>query len=152
MSLFSFLHEDPDPAAFRPTPGNAAALRAIALEELRRVRALWIYGPPGCGKTHLLSVASGVLPTARRMTPERLQQRRDDDWFGAHLLLDDADRVEDLDLLLHVLNAVKQGGGIGVFTARVPPGALPVRDDSLRSRLLSMAGVAMDRYSSPFII
>ncbi len=138
----------PDPRDFVVTQGNALAYAAVQMPTLRQLRAVWIYGAAGTGKTHLLSVAKASLPTAVRLTPRTLISARVPQLFGAHVFVDDADRVTDQELLMHTINAVQQDGGILIFTARALPGCVGFTLPPLLSRLVGFAPVMIEK-SSP---
>ncbi|HLT25374.1 MAG TPA: DnaA/Hda family protein [Zeimonas sp.] len=121
---------------------NAEALACLrALRDGRRgdVPLVYLWGEPGCGKTHLALASAGA---ARALTPDAPAAA-----FEA-LLADAAERarivavldVERLDaarqsLLFHLVNRMRaQPASVLVATGAQPPLALPLRDE-LRTRL-----------------
>ena len=123
----------PLPLPHRPAQGRedflVAPCNADAVAWLDRwpnwpAAGLVVYGPPGCGKSHLGSVWGA--------------QAGDRD-----LLLDDADRQGDEPALLHRLNFAREQGGSVLLLARTPPARWPLALPDLRSRLLALPAVAV---------
>jgi DnaA family protein len=114
------------------------ALRAL-LDGVRRERFLYLFGPEGSGKTHLLTAA--------------VRQRQDGLWFsasteralprvaGAHSLIaiDDVDALaaQAQEDLFHLFNSVRTANALLLVSAATPPGQLKLRAD-LATRLASM--------------
>lgn len=109
-----------------PEPAFDNFLAGQNAEALERVRALaqgtlgesivYLWGEPGCGRTHLLRAAARVNP---------------------HLVV--ADDVEALDAeaqqaLFNAINAARDGRGAVLASGQAPPVALGLRED-LRTRL-----------------
>ena len=122
-----------DATDFIAAPSNAAArtwLGRVAAWPLRRL-ALW--GPAGCGKTHLLHI------WAQANGAERL---RGGDLAGDMLpevpawprAIDDADAAPEL-VLLRLLNTADEAGQYVLLAARTPPARWAVRLPDLASRL-----------------
>jgi chromosomal replication initiation ATPase DnaA len=85
---------------------------------------LVVYGPPGCGKSHL-----GAVWAAQA---------------GARdLLLDEPACAGDEEALLHRLNFAREQGGSVLLLAREPPARWPLGLADLRSRLLALPAVAV---------
>jgi DnaA regulatory inactivator Hda len=127
-------------------PGNfhEAASNTDALAWLSRTAdwpdlrlALW--GPPGCGKTHLLHIWA---------------QRRDAVvWRGAELsglpdlpatggiALDEADALTDETALFHLLNAATEGSLPVLLTSRAPPSLWALKLPDLASRVRAINAV-----------
>lgn len=105
-----------------------------------------LYGPPGCGKTHLARLwcarAAATLVAGPELSEARLSAVLAGD--GARLALDDADRAPER-LLLHLYNCVRERRGHLLATARRPPGSWQVALPDLRSRLrgAGVAGIAI---------
>jgi len=130
-----------------------AGRNAGAIEALRRLadgtsRApVWVYGPPGCGKSHLLQAACAQAGNAGRATA----------WLplatvkgGGPALLDgfealDLVALDDLDAvagladwetgLFTLFNGIGERGGSLAFAAAAAPAATHVRLPDLASRL-----------------
>lgn len=124
---------------FREAPSNAAAC-----DWLRRTSGwpggrLALWGPAGCGKTHLLHIwarrsGSALLcGGALRGLPELPQ--------ATGIALDNADAVEDETALLHLLNAAGEAGLPVLLAARTPPARWPTRLPDLTSRLRAITAV-----------
>jgi DnaA regulatory inactivator Hda len=111
--------------------------------------ALALYGPPGCGKTHLAQVwraASG----ARAIEPAALRGVAPPDLLGASrtVLLDGLDSVFDGDpererTVLHLHNMVVERGGHLLVAGRSAPARWPVALADLRSRLAALQAVEL---------
>jgi DnaA regulatory inactivator Hda len=101
--------------------------------------ALVVYGPPGCGKTHLLHVflerTAGLPLTLCDLQNRHLVERLD---AAPAWALDDADRhlgpTHEV-ALLHVYNTIWETKRHLLLTAREPPSRWPVALADLRSRL-----------------
>jgi chromosomal replication initiation ATPase DnaA len=107
--------------------------------------ALAIYGPAGCGKTHLAQVFL-ERTGGRRITASDLAARAAPDLMAgcAACVVDDA---EDLaaggheEPLLHLYNTVKETGRHMLVASRRPPSRWAVRLADLRSRLNAAAAI-----------
>jgi DnaA regulatory inactivator Hda len=127
------------PDNFHEAASNTDALawlsRTIEWPDLRL--ALW--GPAGCGKTHLVHMWA---------------QRRDAVvWRGAELsglpdlpaaggiALDDADTLADETALFHLLNAATEAGLPVVLASRAPPSLWSLRLPDLASRVRAINAV-----------
>lgn len=119
-------------------------------------RVLYMYGPPGSGKTHLLmaigrelvhdegevsllscaTVAAGDVPAAAEDIHPVVEQLQD----APVLLIDDIDLLPDSrplrEEVWHLFNEFYQSGRCIVVTGTVPPRELTSVDDHLSSRLL----------------
>jgi DnaA family protein len=122
---------------------NAAALAAIRALAAAPEGVIYVWGEPGCGRSHLLEAAvaaarlHGAHATLVTGTPR--------DWTAtadARLVaVDDIDRLATADqvLLFDLWNELRVRGGALLAAGPTAPGALAVRDD-LRTRLA--AGLA----------
>jgi len=111
--------------------------------------ALALFGPPGCGKTHLCQVwraASGAVEIdgaalARAEPPELLGAART-------CVLDDADALlegrESAERLLHLYNSVVERGGQLLLAARAAPARWPRGLPDLRSRLAAAPALRLE--------
>ncbi|HEY6241475.1 MAG TPA: DnaA regulatory inactivator Hda [Burkholderiales bacterium] len=130
----------PPPTLENFSPGkNGSALKALreALESGERFVFLW--GPGGSGKTHLLrafAAAAGTKRTAAYL-PAQIA-----DWTGAEALevaaVDDVARLDGAGqiALFDLCNRLRGSGGALALSGEVPPARLALRPD-LRSRLAS---------------
>lgn len=122
---------------FLPAEPNRRALELILAWPAWPAVALLVDGPEGAGKSHLAAIwleRSGGL----RFDPASL-------WAVADPLarlgsaraccVEDADRVADERLLLHLYNLLAERRGHLLLTARRPLAAWPLRLPDLRSRL-----------------
>lgn len=103
---------------------------------------LVIWGPEGCGKSHLLQVwrersGARVLPAAG-LTVEAVPELA-----RTQLALDDADRGVHEAALFHLLNLLNETRVHVVLTARTPAARWDVKLPDLRSRLLALPSVAV---------
>ena len=115
----------------------ASVLRQISQTAAagRTAQQVLIWGEAGAGKSHLLR-ALGMHTAAISLTPsspaESLQ------WSADHLLylIDDCDRLNPAQqqALFHLINQVRDNGGVLVATAKQAPLQLDLRED-LRTRL-----------------
>jgi len=125
-----------DARDFMPAGSNHDALAWLEIAWPDRRLALW--GPAGCGKSHLLHVWA-ERTRARSLTGPMLtdQALRDLDSLPENgaLVIDDADAVTSEPLLLHLLNAARDRGLHVLLAARMPPSRWPVRLPDLSSRL-----------------
>ncbi len=112
--------------------------------------ALALYGPPGCGKTHLCQVwraASGAVEIdgsllARAEPPELLGAART-------CVLDDAEGLlgaegANAERLLHLFNSVVERGGQLLLAARAAPARWPCGLADLGSRLAAATAVRLE--------
>ena len=111
--------------------------------------ALVIYGPPGCGKTHLAHVflaRSGgrklsILDVSAGEPRDLIQD-------VPACVLEDAERFLKAGLesaLLHLYNALMEAGGQMLLTSPRPPSRWPVQLADLRSRLNTATAVRIGR-------
>ena len=120
-----------DSRDFLPAASNQEALAWLDADWPDRRLALW--GPTGCGKSHLLHLwaeRAGATILAGR----NLQDLEGVPESGA-LALDDADTVTAEPLLLHLLNTARDRGLCILLSGHTPPSRWPVRLPDLSSRL-----------------
>jgi chromosomal replication initiation ATPase DnaA len=128
-------------ADFLQAPSNADALAWLAPGAAWPQHRLALWGPEGCGKTHLLHVwaartgarllAGGTLPRE----PERAERP---------VAVDDADTAADLPLL-HLLNASAEAGQPVLLAARTPPSRWDAALPDLISRLRATNAVEINQ-------
>ena len=137
QQLLLELAPPPPPMLDNFSPGkNGAALRALreALEGGERFVFLW--GPRGSGKTHLLRAFAGARRAAAYMRASNA------DWSrvsGLELAaVDDVSRLDDSGqiALFDLCNRLRVSGGALAASGEAPPARLALRAD-LRSRLAS---------------
>lgn len=128
------------PADFIPGSANAAALAWLAEPHTWPGHRLALHGPPGSGKTHLLHVFAARHGIAVAAGPALCTW----DPAAPAVALDDANRVPDPDILLHLLNAAAERAAPVLLAAREPPARWPTALADLRSRLraVTAAGLA----------
>ena len=120
---------------FQAAPSNAEALAWLDRTADWPQQRLALWGPGGCGKTHLLHVWStrqhAVLlsgPCLRLVAPEH------------PLAIDDADAAPER-MLLHTLNAAAEAALPVLLAGREAPARWPVRLPDLASRLRAITSV-----------
>jgi len=120
-------------------PSNQAAVAWIDRWPDWPAPALVVFGPAGCGKTHLgqvFAAASG----ARAIAAEALAREEPTRLVGEApaCLIDDAEAILEAGLerpLLHLYNTASEGGRRLMLTARRAPSRWAVKLPDLRSRL-----------------
>lgn len=144
------------PLALRLDPGatldsfHPGANRA-ALTQVRSAAAapawLYLWGPPGSGKTHLLHAACHAAGAAGRTAclvpledtgdwqPDALQGLQGIDLVCLDGLDAVAGKRDWEEAVFHLLNGLRDAGGSVMMAARGRPAALPVELPDLRSRL-----------------
>lgn len=157
-------------ADFLEDPGNQIALtacRRVVEQPGLEHNPLYLHGPAGCGKSHLLQAVAGdyrqmlgddsaVLLDGPGFVAEDAQElaRRATDGLrgrldrAAVILVDGMDALAGRDLaqeeLFHVVNAALDRGAQLVFAARHAPRRLPQFADRLASRLAWGLTVGLD--------
>jgi len=127
---------------FLVTPGNHEAVEWIDRWPAWPGHALALFGPAGCGKTHLAQVfalrASAPVLAAADVRPEAVARL-----IEAHqsLVLEDGEAVADPRALLHLFNAMKEQGGFLLLTSCEPPARWPTALPDLKSRLSAVPAV-----------
>ncbi|HEY0184165.1 MAG TPA: DnaA/Hda family protein [Rhodopila sp.] len=143
---------DYDSRDFLPAASNREALAWIDIEWPERRLALW--GPPGCGKSHLLHIWAernkADLLTGPMLTDQALHDLNGKAEGGA-LALDDADRVASEPLLLHLLNTARDRGLRLLLTSREPPSRWPALLPDLSSRLRAITAVEVQPASDDLL-
>jgi DnaA regulatory inactivator Hda len=141
--LLPFPHApDYDSRDFLPAASNQQALAWLDTDWPDRRLALW--GPAGCGKSHLLHIWAQQTG-ARMLAPQMLTDRTLQDLDGVPeigaLALDDADTVASEPLLLHLLNMARDRGLRVLLSGRTPPSRWPIHLPDLSSRLRAITAV-----------
>jgi DnaA regulatory inactivator Hda len=103
-----------------------------------------LYGPPGCGKSHLLAAFAaahgGVLAAAPSLTEETVPTLLGDNIL---VLIDDLDRLASETALFHLFNLARAQGAALVVAASAPPARLPLGLPDLVSRLKTLNAVGI---------
>lgn len=123
---------------FLEVPGNAAALAAV---EGNAQPALVLYGPPGCGKTHLANIWT-ARHGARLIGPADLTAPAVDQLAQQPLALDDAagSVLGDADpvALFHLINLMRERRHALLLTGSAAPAHWCYTLPDLMSRLKAM--------------
>jgi DnaA family protein len=125
-----------------------AALRAL-LAGARRERFLYLFGPPGSGKTHLLKAAAACIHGARWFSSKDEVALSREPAPGCGLIaIDDVDVLtsQAQEDLFHLFNAVRTGNALLLVSAATAPGQLQLRAD-LATRLASTLAYALQPLS-----
>ena len=129
---------------FMPAACNFEAYRLIDSWPVWTYFAACIYGPEGCGKTHLANVfATNVarltehpykVPSIRAEQISLPLIRKN---FEEHkcLIIENLENLSDQESLFHIYNLFRDEGGNILFTANTAPARLPITLPDLRSRL-----------------
>jgi chromosomal replication initiation ATPase DnaA len=111
-------------------------------------RGLAIFGPPASGKSHLVEVwrqSSGArVVQAAAIAPESVATLAIALADGS-LAIEDMGQGVDEKAVLHLLNLVRERGGSCLLTAAEAPSRWQIGLADLRSRLLALPAVAVDR-------
>lgn len=119
---------------FIVSASNREARKMVDLWPAWPHNVLALVGPKSSGKTHLASLwreksAAETLESAT-LSPEKIRTLA-----GKALMLEQADRVEDQESLLHLLNWTREKGVALLMTAARPPARWDVTLPDLSSRL-----------------
>lgn len=145
--VLAFAHRPAlDAEDFWVAPSNADAVAWIDRWRAWTHPVLVLYGPPGCGKTHLgqvfraategAGIAAGDLAAC---DPARFAE-------SPAVLVEDADRVlggKGERKLFHLHNLVVEARGRLLLTARIPPANWPLALPDLASRVRAAPAVAI---------
>lgn len=129
---------------FLVAPSNAEAVAWLDRWPAWPAPALAIYGPEGCGKSHLVQVWR-----ARSCALEFPRADLESWALGERLgvaraaFIDDADRGVDEAALLHLYNMLAERGGHLLVTGREGPARWALQLADLRSRLIAAPAVAV---------
>jgi len=133
--LLLSLTPPPEPTLENFVPGRNAELLALVSTLARggeSERFVYIWGVPGCGKTHLLRALNAALrgvDVAAAMYPgtDAESELRS----GQVVLVDDVDQLSDdaQRKLFNVYNRQRDDGGILVAAGATPASRLPLRKD-----------------------
>nr|WP_294914797.1 chromosomal replication initiator DnaA [uncultured Neokomagataea sp.] len=127
---------------FIPAPSNVAARAWLARPKWPDGR-LWLWGAPGTGKTHLLTMwaaqHSAIILNARDFIAEAKNERVR---VAGHVAIDNADQAGDEATLLHLLNDALAFGDRVLMVGRLPPSRTVCVLPDLASRLRATATTA----------
>lgn len=120
---------------FLLAPSNAAANSLVQAWPNWPDPVLALVGARGAGKSHLAAIwarrARAVL-----VPPDAVSASADlGEFYGRHILLEDAERVVDEQGLFHLFNLVQESRASMLMTAKAEPEGWGVRLPDLRSRL-----------------
>lgn len=128
-------------ADFVPAPSNEAAMSWLSRDDWPDHR-LAIWGPEGCGKTHLLRIWADRRQ-ALLLEGAALAELPDLPVSGG-IAVDDADQVADAESLLHLLNSARDRSLSVLLAAREAPARWAVPLPDLSSRLRAINAVEID--------
>lgn len=122
---------------------NSALLGLLREFPDSTTRFCFLYGPPGCGKTHLLQALCHDSETAVYLPLREMRPHGPDSLKGMqsydYLVLDDADRIAGLrdweEALFFLFNALHDRGGRICMAANAAPASLRMSLPDLQSRL-----------------
>ena len=122
--------------AFWVAPCNSQAVAWIDKYPDWPVPAVFIYGPQGSGKTHLVHLFTENVIDGRTLTSDFRPS------FQKKIAVENVDKLASEEALLHLFNSVKELGGNLLLTARtIPHFSLP--DLQSRMALLPKIEIAM---------
>jgi DnaA regulatory inactivator Hda len=137
---------------FLVVPGNADAVAWLDRWPEWPNRALAIYGPAGCGKTHLAhvwqAVTGAVLIAAASLTLAEGAKNSVPGLIDAAqgppaIAVEDADQGVDEVALFHLYNMIVEAGGTLLLTGRQAPSRWLIELPDLASRLSAAPSVAL---------
>jgi DnaA regulatory inactivator Hda len=129
---------------FIVAPSNSQAVQWIDRWRDWPAPALVVYGPPGCGKTHLAHVFR-AMTGAVLLSPDILDEAEPPALLGGHkyCVLGDAGRTCESreERVLHLFNLVAEQGGRMLMTARRAPARWGIELPDLRSRVNAVPAI-----------
>lgn len=130
---------------FLVAPCNAEAVAWLERWPHWPHHALALFGPQGCGKTHLLAVfaqhhdlATIIIPASQLTADDSLHMQ-----LPPVTMIDNLDDLVDETALFHLWNRTKEAGTHLLLAGRTAPARLPVHLPDLRSRLASLHAVGI---------
>tara|TARA_R110002110_G_scaffold415561_2_gene651018 strand:- start:253643 stop:254347 length:705 start_codon:yes stop_codon:yes gene_type:complete len=145
LSLAVQLRDDATLDNFLPTPALQPLVKALSEQSCAAGESvIFVYGPPGSGKSHLLQASCHLVPDAQYLPLADLSAYSPDDVLQSletrgRLCIDDIDAVlgqpDWENALFHLYNRARDRGCNLLLSAAAAPRALDVDLDDLRSRL-----------------
>ena len=114
---------------------------------------LAVFGPPGCGKTHLAKVfaarSGAIAICATELTAAVLERL-----LGGQspIVIEDCDHIPDERTFLHLFNVLRETGRGILLTGQSAPARWPVKLPDLSSRLRSVTAVGISPPSDEMFI
>jgi DnaA regulatory inactivator Hda len=130
---------------FFVAPGNEDAVAWIDRWPAWHGPGLALFGPAGCGKTHLAQVFA-ARSGAKVMRGVELRAEAVGDLVRAHkaVVIEDAEQGVDEAALFHLYNALNEAKGWLLLTGREAPARWNVSLPDLRSRLWAVQAVKIE--------
>ena len=121
---------------------NAVAAEALEDWPTEPGSIMALYGPAGCGKSHMAAawverVGAIALHGEEALWCDPLELE------GRPVLLEEAEGADD-EALFHLINLTQSGGGALLMVSRDPPASWMVRLPDLKSRLNSVRTIAVE--------
>lgn len=145
---------------FLETRCNTEALRMIEAWPRWTFFALFLYGPQGCGKTHLAHIfANHVLSCCTKplkvsfIDAKEIKLKKVDRIFSESpcLVVENMTPKVDNEALFHLFNIYHDNGGSLLFTGQLPPARMRFKLPDLQSRLKMIPIVAIKEPDSDML-
>ncbi len=130
---------------FLVAPCNQDAVTFIDQWPDWKGHALCVFGPPGCGKSHLANVFA-LRANAEFVSPSDLCDETVEGFIKLDkpLVIEDGDLISESRALLHLFNATREQGHYLLFTSQKPPARWSTALPDLRSRMAALHAVRID--------
>ena len=129
---------------FLVAPCNAEAVAWLDRWPEWPAPALTLYGPAGCGKSHLAQVwrarSAALMMSREELVAAALGERLGE---ARAAIVEDVDRGIEEAALLHLYNMLAERKGHLLLTSREAPARLPLKLADLRSRLVAAPAVLL---------
>jgi DnaA regulatory inactivator Hda len=129
---------------FLIAPANADAVAWLDRWPDWPGHALALYGPAGCGKSHLAHVWL-ARSNGRALAGADLQAGNVEVLAGGATVIEDVDRGVDETALFHLFNLAREEGGWLLLTGREAPARWPLHLPDLASRVSAITAVPLGR-------
>jgi chromosomal replication initiation ATPase DnaA len=131
----------PFPAQYREDNFMVAACNRDAWQWVTSASAAaaMLYGPQGCGKSHL----GHIWAQREKASLLPVHALKEAIGVAGHWLIEDIEQLQDERALLHFFNACKEQGGKMLFTCATAPHQLPFTLPDLTSRLRALPAAAI---------